>query len=542
VLAELRVTQLGVIEDVRVVLSGGMTALTGETGAGKTLLVDAIELLLGGSADSELVRPGAAEATVEGRFANVTLPGAVDGEMIVTRVIPASGRSRAYLNGRMIAVAHLQEIAAGLVDIHGQHTQQSLLSQSRQRAALDTSGSIDTADVVAARRAVRDIRAAQQELGGDPRDRARELDLLSYQLKELDSAALEDEREEESLRDEEERLADASGLREAAGSIWSGLSGDDGVVDRLGVLVNLASLRRPLAGLESRLRALETELSEAAREARTIAEGAEDDPERLASVGARRQVLTDLRRKYGETLGEVIEFREELRRRIEELASHEERAAALDQASVDAQQRLTVAEEALWSARTAAAPRMSEAVQDQLRQLAMPKARFEVHVGEEPGSDAVTWLLGANPGEPVLPLSKVASGGELSRAMLAIRLVLGPRRDERSDGADPETLIFDEVDAGVGGEAALSVGRALARLGDGRQVLVVTHLPQVAAHADRQLVVSKTEIGGRTVAAVQAVDGPERVVEVSRMLSGSPDSETARMHAEELLARGATGT
>jgi DNA repair protein RecN (Recombination protein N) len=457
--------------------------------------------------------------------------------VILTRIVPATGRSRAYADGRMVSAAELAERGRVLVDLHGQHAQQSLLAPVAQRAALDSAAGIKTDEVVRARRSLREIAAAQEALGGDARTRARELDLLRYQLREMEAAGLEDPEEDEALQAEEERLADASGIRGAAYLAWQGLSGEDGVVDRLGSVVETLAGRKPLIGLEDRLRALEAELIDAAAEARTVAEATEDDPARLAAVGARRQILTDLRRKYGETLPVVMDFRDELRGRVDELVSHDSRAAVLELDRERAAKDLDDAETGLWSARRAAAPEFGLAVEARLRELAMPKARFVVDIGPEVGSEAVIWKLGANPGEPVLPLTKVASGGELARTMLATRLVIGGSRSGATDGGDPETLIFDEVDAGIGGEAAVAVGRALAALSDGHQVLVVTHLPQVAAFADHQLVVRKDAIGERTVADVAEVLGPERVIELSRMLSGSPGSETARRHAEELLAR-----
>ncbi len=531
-LVELHVSDLGVIEDLSVLLGRGTTALTGETGAGKTLIVDAIELLLGGPADPDLVRPGATEAVIEGRFLTDD-----DTEVVLSRVIPRSGRSRAYVDGRMSAAAQLAELGGALVDLHGQHAHQSLLAPPAQRAALDAFAGISTAEVTGARKQVRDIDAALESLGGDSRTRARELDLLGYQLEELDRAGLVAADEDEALQSEEERLAGAGDLRDAAGQVWAGLAADDGVVDRLGGLVAVLGGKGPLAALHERLRALEAELADAGTEARTLAENLEDDPERLAEIGSRRQLLGELRRKYGATLADVIAFREETRARVAELESHDARAAALDRKRVAAEAELAAAEKQLWDARRAAAPGLASAVEVELRELAMPRARFVVEVAAEPPGDAVTWMLGANPGEAVLPLAKVASGGELARTMLAVRLVSRPAEQSRRPSAGPMTLAFDEVDAGVGGEAAVAVGRALAALGAQHQVLVVTHLPQVAAFADRHLVVRKDVEGERTVATVHEAVGQDRVVELSRMLSGSPDSETARLHAGELLAR-----
>jgi DNA repair protein RecN (Recombination protein N) len=573
-LAELHVSQLGVIEDVSITLGAGMTVLTGETGAGKTLIVDAISLLLGARADPVLVRPEAAEAVVEGRF--VRSDDAV--ETIVARVVPATGRARAYVDGRMANAQLLVDAGARLVDLHGQHAHQSLLLPAAQRAALDLAGSIDTGEVTAARQRLRTVTAALQGLGGDDRTRARELELLRYQLAELDEASIGSATEDDDLRAEEEILSDATALRQAAAEVAEAISGDDGMVDRLGRAVALLASRRPLQGLHDRLLGLQTELADAASDARGAAESIQDDPERLGEVSVRRHLLTELRRKYGDTLTEVIEFREANRARVLELEDHDRRAAALDRDRTAAQAALAAAEERLRAARVMAAPAFAKEVEKGLRRLAMPRARFEVEVGPDPAGEQVTWLLAANPGEPSRPLAKVASGGELARTMLAVRLVLSRRAGDRMgraragrgaggmgasgaggvgasgaggadgragtdeggdaflDGNDPPTLVFDEVDAGIGGEAAVAIGQALADLGRDHQVLVVTHLPQVAACASRHLVVDKASAGNRTTATVRVVDGPERVVELSRMLSGRPDSATARRHAEELLA------
>jgi DNA repair protein RecN (Recombination protein N) len=578
VLIELRVRQLGVIDDVRLFLGPGMTALTGETGAGKTLVVEAIELLLGGRADSMLVRPGAAEATVEGRFTRLDRFGTTEGaegvagtrgaatddeDLILARAVPAEGRSRAYVDGQMASLSVLGEAGRALVDLHGQHAHQSLLSPAVQRSALDQAAGIDLAPLAAARQRVREITEAQAALGGDARSRAREVDLLRFQLEELEAAGLDDPDEDTALADEEERLGDAVALRQATLAAHEALSGDGGVLDQLGTAVTALAGRRPVAALHDRLRALEAELSDAASDSRGLAEGFEDDPERLAEIAERRHQLRELRRKYGDRLADVIAYRDDARLRVEELESWERRAEALDRDAEAARAAVVRAEEALGAARAAAAPALGSAVEAELRTLALPRARFEVRAGPDRAGDEVTWMLAANPGEPLLPLTKVASGGELARTMLAARLVLsgvassgpiwprstgstgstgstlgaraGAARDS-GPGTPARTLVFDEVDAGIGGEAAVAVGRALAALGAEHQVLVVTHLPQVAAFADHHLAVSKEVVGERTVSRVVSLDHEQRVVELSRMLSGQPNSDTARRHAEELLA------
>ena len=536
-LTELRVANLGVIQDVTVVLGGGMTALTGETGAGKTLLVDAISLLLGGAADANLVRPGATEALVEGRF---TWP--ERDERILTRVVPGAGRSRAYIDGRMASAAQLSEQAEELVDLHGQHGHRALVTPGAQRALLDQFGSISTEEVATARGHLRNLETARAALGGDAIARAREIDLLRYQIGELDEASIESADEDDRLRDEEETLAAVTSLREWAVRVHAELTEEDGLGERVASLLHVSVSSKALQPILDRLAAVELELSDLAQDARGAADSLEDDPERLAWIGTRRQLLRDLRRKYGETLNEVLAFRDQAGARLAELESRDERAGRLDAEIEAARTNLAAKETELMRRRQAAAPSLSKAVEKRLRELAMPRARFVVAVGDEPPGDSVVWMLGANPGEPVLPLSKVASGGELARTMLAARLATGPTGPPAAefDGSEPGvppagTLIFDEVDAGVGGEAAVAVGRALAALASDYQVLVVTHLPQVASFADSHLVVEKRPEGDRTVASVSAVEGQRRIVELSRMLSGSPNSETARRHAEELL-------
>jgi DNA repair protein RecN (Recombination protein N) len=520
-LEELAVHDLGVIPELRLLLGPGMTALTGETGAGKTLVVEAIELLVGGRADPMLVRPGADEARVEGRF---TLEGE---ETVLTRVVPASGRSRAYVDGRLATAAELAELGRRLVDLHGQHTHQSLLATRTQRTALDRHGRVDLSPLAEARGRLADVDAALGELGGDARARAREVDLLRFQVDELERAGLDDADEDEALEAEEERLAGAQGHRESGWSAHQQLAGEGGASDALGQALAAISSRGPFASLAERLRAAATEVDDVAAGLRGAAESIQDDPERLEAVRARRNLLRELCRKYGECLSDVMSYAIHARARLTELEDHDRRAAALDQQRAETLAAVAGAAGVVADARRAAAPALAAAVVERLRELALPGARFEVSVGGEQPADEVEFLLGPNPGEPLLPLARAASGGELARAMLALRLVLT---------AGPPTLVFDEVDAGVGGEAALAVGGALAAVAADHQVLVVTHLPQVAAFAHKQVAVGKEERDGRTVARAQPVEGRDRVVELSRMLSGQPSSEAARGHAEELLA------
>jgi DNA repair protein RecN (Recombination protein N) len=542
VLVELAVRDLGVIAELRLVLGGGMTVVTGETGAGKTMVVDAIELLVGGRADPMLVRTGAEEAWVEGRF--VRGDGANESadspdEVVVARAIPRSGRSRAYIDGRLATATELADLGALLVDLHGQHAHQSLLHPAAQRHALDRFGDVDLAPLRAARVAVHDLVDELAALGGDERARARELDLVRYQVEEIDAAALTGPDEDRDLEAEEDELADAAAHREAAAAAVAALSGDgddaavDGVASAsgaVGVAVAAVAGRRPFSGAEERLRALAAELADVAAELRSGGEAIDEDPERLERVRERRHLLRELRRKYGDTLADVIVEGERLHARLAELEHHDRRAAELDAELARAREAEAVAAAEVAATRRAAAPELAARIQANLADLAMPKAVVEIEVrGDDPGDD-VEILLAANPGTAPLPLAKVASGGELARTMLALRLVL-------TDA--PPTLVFDEVDAGIGGAAAVAVGRALARLGHEHQVLVVTHLPQVAAYADAQVRVAKQSDDAATVSHASLLDEGERVIELSRMLSGQPDSDAARVHAAELLATAA---
>jgi DNA repair protein RecN (Recombination protein N) len=527
VLSEIRVKDLGVIEDLEIVVGPGMTALTGETGAGKTLLVEALELLVGGRADSTLVRAGAASAVVEGRFVD-----AEGEETVISRDIPADARSRAYINGRMASVAALAESGASLVDLHGQHAHQSLLHQQAQRDALDHFAKVDLGPVDAAHQQVNDLVERLSELGGDARQLAREADLLKYQISELEAAALSDPNEEEALEAEEAILSAADALRLAAEEARQLLSepndtGDvDGASGLMGRAAGALSPHPPLTDLAERLRAVLSEVDDIATDLRARSDTYEADPQRLAAVQERRRLLAELRRKYGESLSDVIAYRETTKRRLDDLSLGETRRQEIEAELESARQHLSVEEERVGNRRRAAAAPLADLVASHLKDLAIPRGRLEIRVGDGKGDD-VLWLFAANPGEPALPLEKVASGGELARVMLGTRLVLSEA---------PPTLVFDEVDAGIGGEAALAVGRALhAIAADGHQVLVVTHLAQVAAFADSQIAVTKTVQGGRTIAAARPVEGADRLVELSRMLSGQPDSDAARQHAEELL-------
>jgi DNA repair protein RecN (Recombination protein N) len=518
-LSELHIENLGVIEKLDLTIGEGLVALTGETGAGKTMLVEAIDLLVGGRADASVVRTGCEEARVEGRFATE------ESEVILCRVVPVTGRSRAYVNGRLATVAQLAEYGAGLVDLHGQHAHQSLLGTSAQRLALDHFCGVDLEPLRNSRARLTEIEALLATLGGDERARAREIDLLRFQVKEITDANLQSPTEDEELSRSEDLLADAVAHREALYAAASALQDDDGASDGVGKSVAAISHRETFALLVERLKNVQAEIDDVAREMRDVAESIEEDPAKLDEVRQRRHLLVDLRRKYGESLSEVIAYGSDSGLRLNELEGFEARAATLDTDRSAAIQQLRSAEKVVGEARRASAPKLAKAVQQHLRTLAMAHAIVDVSVGDDPGDD-VAFLLAANPGSPPLPLTKVASGGELARTMLALRLVL-------TEG--PATLVFDEVDAGIGGEAAVAVAGALAQLGQRHQVLVVTHLAQVAAAAQRQIKVSKTVKSKQTFAEAYELGEQERVGEIARMLSGGMAEESALNYASELL-------
>ncbi len=526
-LIDLHVRDLGVIEDLTIQFGPGMTALTGETGAGKTLVVEALQLVLGGRANQGMVRAGAVEALVEARF--VVGEGDREREVVLARSVPAEGRSRAWVDGRMAPLGALGEAAVELVEIHGQHEHRALITAAAQRDVLDAFAGTDLSRLRALRSQLRALDEALRGLGGDEQQRAREADVLRYQVDEIAAAHIEDAEEELALRREEDRLADAAAYREAALEaleLIEPATGEAGALDLLGRAAAALSGREAFDAYRERVVAASVDLSDLARSIRDEVEDWEEDPQRLSTVQERRRLLAELRRKYGEDLGAVMVYAREGAARLAALHDAEGEAARLQAEHEVRHAELGEAEAAVRSARARAAGQFGRLVGERLDSLAMAGARLEVHVAPEGTGEPVELALGANLGEPPQPLARAASGGELARAMLAIRLVgLG----------GPQTMVFDEVDAGVGGAAALALGEALHEVGRQRQVLVVTHLAQVASRADAQISVVKGESRGRTVTTAVPVSGEDRVTELSRMLSGHPGSDVARAHARELL-------
>ena len=541
-LAELAVRNLGIIKDMTLQFENNMTVLTGETGAGKTLITEAVSLLLGGRADPMLIGPWADETEVEGRFVVVSKedPEVIaeqaesnraeePTEIIIRRVIARKGRSRAYINNKLAATKSLAETAEHLVDLHGQHLHQSLLRPAAQRNALDSFGNIDLAPLREVRSRIKALQSKLESLGGDEHARQRTLDMLRHQIDEISAARLSDPDEDEQLQTEEKLLAEAAesltAVQEAAHITSSDGSATTSLAEALALIEPYESLADPV----TRLRRLSEELAEAGTELRLLSEQLEADPARLEEIVERRSLLADLRRKYGSTLAEVMAYAERIGAELEELESTEERSAEIRAELVQLDAEKQKLEAKVGTARRKAAKHLTEEITDHLSRLAMPNALFEAEVGEDPGDD-IEFLLSANPPLPAGPLRKVGSGGELSRVTLAIQLVCRQA---------PPTVVFDEVDAGVGGTSAVAVGEALAALAADRQVFVVTHLPQVAALADQHLRVSKEQPDNSDKfagVAVHSLEGADREQELARMLSGSPESQTAQEHARELLS------
>ena len=567
-LEEVRITGLGVIDDAVLELSSGFTALTGETGAGKTMVVTALGLLFGGRADPARVRPGAARAAVEGRLlvsAKVAREveesgGDLDDNgstLVLSRSVSAEGRSRAFAGGHSVPVSLLQVLADDLVAVHGQSDQQQLLKPGRQREALDRFAGPELATVLSDyRRVFSRHRAVREELDAltrAERERVAEAETLRYGLSEVETVSPVSG-EDTALIAEEEKLANADALHAAATTAHEALLGDPasasvGGSDALTLLgaagraLEAVRAHDPvLAGLADRLSEASYLISDVAGELASYTEGLDSDPARLAAVQERRAALGRLIRSYGTGGGvagsgevaAVLDWAKRAGSRLAELEGDNDKIAALAAEEESLRSEVTSLASGLTALRLAAAERFASAVTAELTALAMPHASLTAAVTDLDapgpyGADDVEIRLAAHPGAPPLPLNKGASGGELSRVMLAIEVVFA--------GADPvPTFVFDEVDAGVGGKAAVEVGRRLARLARSSQVIVVTHLPQVAAFADNHLVVEKSGDGLVTESGVVRLDRPARVRELSRMLAGLEESEFGQAHAEELLA------
>ena len=572
-LEELRISSLGVIDSSTLELGPGLTVITGETGAGKTMVVTALGLLLGGRADPGAVRTGATRARVEGvvsaggltdfREAVEASGGEVeDGQVVLARNVAAHGRSRAWVGGASVPVATLADVAEPLVAVHGQSDQHRLLKAGAQRASLDRFAGPELAAAAEQYAGLWAELAATErtlaEVVGSARERAREADQLRFGLGEVEAV---DPRpgEDAELAAEEARLGFADTLRTAAEQAREALSSEDGAAD---ALATVSTARHALEGvrehdatageLADRIAEVGHLLVDVAGDVASYAASLDTDPARLAGVSERRAALTALTRKYGETIDEVLAWAEDGAKRLLDLEDTGGHIAELETRRDRIRGELEVLAATLSDLRRAAADTLGTAVSDELTSLAMPHAvvtiavtQNEVPTPERPagpqlrfgggwvragahGVDDVEFLLAANTGADARALHKGASGGELSRVMLALEVSLA------ESGSVP-TFVFDEVDAGVGGKAAIEVGRRLAVLARDSQVLVVTHLPQVAAYGDRHVVVHKSSDGSVTTSGLVTLDEAGRERELSRMLAGVDDSDSARAHARELL-------
>ncbi len=562
---ELSVRNVSLIPELRLSLEDGLTVLTGETGAGKSILLGALTLLLGERATAETLRSGAESASVEALFdvggvpavaellERHGLPPCEDGTLVIRREISRSGRGKCFGNGGLTTLAVLAELGSELVDLHGQHEHQSLLQRHRQRDLLD-----DWAGLAELRREVADgyarvaaARQARERLAMDEAERVRRLDLLAFQIGELTAAGLAPG-EREALTEERGRLANAERLLTAVQEARERLHGDEAAAVEA-VLGRTVTALSPLAAYDARFAAWADALNAAGVQVADVAAGLADfadefeaDPARLEAVEERLEALQRLLRKYGGSEEEALAF---LARAETERAGLERRDEELERLAREEQDHTTrLAERArrLSAERHRAAQELARSVSAELKQLGFAQAVFEVRVAphEDPegwlgwdgrtyrctttGVDEVEFFIGPNPGEAPQPVARTASGGELSRIMLALKVAA-------ASAAGVPTLIFDEIDAGIGGATADAVGRKLAALSERRQVIVITHLPQIARFATRHFQVAKRVVHGRTETSVAELQGEARVAELARLLSGEPVTPTALQHARELI-------
>lgn len=545
----LRLRSLGVISEAEVEFGPGLTVITGETGAGKTMVVSALALLRGQRASSSMIRRGTDQARIE---ASILLKdpeliewvrdagGEVEDELILARVLSPSGRSRAIAGGATVPAGLLNKVTDRLVAVHGQSDQQRLVNADQQRIALDRFAGEELSAVLTQFGSVwaqlQRVTSELDALKSNSVERLQRLDLLRYGLDEI--ARLEPTRgEDQNLKTEENRLAHAESLvRAATGAAHLLADAEVSISGQLATanseLQTVAAHDPDLENLAKRLDSLRIEADDIASDLHAYGVGVEVDPQRLNHVQERRSELGTLQRKYGPSLDDVLDWADAAIREIDSLDVDEAGIETLESDAVALAQDATALATRISELRVQAAQRLGRAIEAELADLALDKARVEIKLSptamNQYGTDRIEFLFAANSGAEVQPLGQGVSGGELSRLMLAIEVVL-------ADKTPVPTLVFDEVDAGIGGRTAVEVGRKLARLASNAQIIVVTHLPQVAAFADSHFVVTKNDNGEVTQSSVNAVDQEERVQELARMLSGLEDSETALAHARELL-------
>ena len=543
-LAELHISRLGVIDDLELELHSGLNVLTGETGAGKTMVTLGLALALGGRASGARVRRGGGRARVEARF--IAPPGpavaewAEDGEVVLARAISEDGKSSARIGGQIVPVSALASLGPELVEVHGQNQHQGLLASSTQTEFLDRFGGAAHVEAVREYRLAyehaRRLRGQIRDLDREARERERDKDLLAYQVREIEGAAVRPG-EIAELVAEQARLAHAERLMMRGSAAEDALAADgassDGLQVAAAALRDAGSVDQAAAELSDRAGGLAAEAAELARDVRAWREALRADPERQQEVADRLLALRSLERKYGDGEEGILAYLERARRRLSTLAGAEGEREGLE---AEARHTEALADELaarMSERRTQAAQELSAALQGELHELGMEGAALAVELITQPdlgpaGREGAELLFSGAPGQPSLPIAKSASGGELSRVMLACRSVM-------ADVDQVPTLVFDEVDAGIGGRAGAAVGRRLARLAATRQVLVVTHLPQIASYADRQVAVTKKD----GVAAIRVLEGEDRIEEIARMLSGPSGSSTGRSHARVLLEEAA---
>ncbi|MCC7495033.1 MAG: DNA repair protein RecN [Fimbriimonadaceae bacterium] len=566
-LLELELRDFAIVRQARVEFGPGLGVLTGETGAGKSLIVDALTALLGGRAAPELVRHGAELARLRGVFdisAEPTIAPLLaewdltddDGLLVITRELPRTGRGRCAVNGSTVALAALRQLGEELVDLHGQHEHQSLLRVSRHLALLDQQAGPPVAAALAAWRANwerwRTVLTALESAGRDTGERERRADLLRFQVAEITAAAVRAD-ELSELHAERHRLAHAERLLELAARAAAALQGDEagGALDALATAAaavqDMTHFDPALSGPAAELEAALATVGEVARELRHYADSTDADPGRLDAVEQRLDELDRLRRKYGDSLTAVLEFAAAAQAELDSLESADERLAALQAEQAVLRQQAGKLGATLSAARAAAAAELAAAVSGHLAGLGMPQAQFAVQQQPRPaegltvdaaqqqvgaaadGCDAVELLFSANPGEPLRPLARIASGGELSRVMLALKSQLAAT-------AAPPTMVFDEIDVGIGGVTIHAVARQLAALAQRRQVLCITHHAPIAARAATHLAVSKAPEVDSTAVTVAALDDAARIAELARMLGRMPPTAATLAMARELLA------
>jgi DNA repair protein RecN (Recombination protein N) len=556
-LVELRAENYAVIDHAIAVFGPGLNLLTGETGAGKSILVDALALLMGGKSSAEVVRHGADKAVVACVFESTAGAEAIleengidaeGNEIILRREILASGKGRVFVNNQPATVTVLKQLAPELALVHAQSETLSSFDQTQQRILLDRFGGLSTEAVSEAYARWKDASGKLDAMVQGEQDRLRMVDLWSYQSKEIEAARLT-AGEDEALETEKRVLANAEKLYAAAMGAFEQLyeGGASAEVALRGALRNVEELARydgRFAEAAQQLESARATLGDVSASLRDYAEGINASPERLAELEDRLAVLDRLKRKYGKTVAEVIAFGEDVGRKLAEVEDRDEILKALRAELETAAAGYRAAAGALHRERKAAAGKLAKLAEAQINSLAM-KVKFDVVVNavEEQsgwtasGWDEVEYRIATNPGEPLKPLHEIASGGEMSRVMLALKVSVeeGAAKPKKKT-ATPRTLVFDEIDIGIGGRAAEAVGQKLKALSRGQQVLCVTHLPQIAAFADQHFVVEKREADGRTKMQVRLLDDRARMHEVARMVSGAKVTETSLQHAAQMIA------